>query len=176
VYRTLKEQRRKHMNNQETTETTETSEQETYEQAELRRQAEARAAWIQGLRDIADLFESKTEIPLPYNQWYNVWISSNDDTKEKMATIAKALAPCKKEYEGTDFSISRQFGPHHLSFNTSRDNVCERVVTGKQMVEARPSVYYPEVPAHEEDVVEWVCSPLLAASEPTAEEIESGGF
>ena len=89
------------------------------------------------------------------------YLRNNDDAKTKMAIIAKDFAPCEKEYTEDYFSLIRSFGPHTLSYFTSRSAVCTAKVVGKKMVEARPSSYFPEVPAHEEDIIEWECSPLL---------------
>ena len=124
---------------------------------------ETREQWLSGLEELVKLLRDKPELPLPETLYlYSYQCEhNNSDVKAKMATIAKAFVPCEKEYSENDFLLVRSFGPHTLRYYSTRSVVCTAKVVGKKMVEARPSSYYPEVPAHEEDVIEWECSPLL---------------
>ena len=133
---------------------------------------ETREQWLSGLEELVKLLRDKPELPLPvalclYNYQYDY---VNTNVKAKMATIAKAFAPCEKEYSEDNFLLIRSFGPHTLSYYSTRSAVCTAKVVGKKMVEARPSSYHPEVPAHEEDVIEWECSPLLETADEKSTE------
>ena len=132
-------------------------------QEQVLTEQETREQWFSGLEELVKLLRDKPELPLPtalcmyeYQFSYN-----NTDVKAKMATIAKAFTPCEKEYSKDNFLLTRSFGPHTLKYYSARSAVCTAKVVGKKIVEARPSSYCPEVPAHEEDVIEWECSPLL---------------
>ena len=132
-------------------------------QKQVLTEQEIREQWLTGLEELAKFLRGKPELPLPKALRTNEYqyLRNNDDAKTKMAIIAKDFAPCEKEYTEDYFSLIRSFGPHTLSYFTSRSAVCTAKVVGKKMVEARPSSYFPEVPAHEEDIIEWECSPLL---------------
>jgi hypothetical protein len=128
---------------------------------------ETREQWLSGLEELVKLLRDKPELPLPAALYLHSCQHeyNNTDVKAKMATIAKAFAPCEKEYSEDYFLLVRSFGPHTIKYFTSRSAVCTAKVAGKKMVEAKPSSYYPEVPAHEVDVIEWECSPLLETTD-----------
>jgi hypothetical protein len=126
---------------------------------------ETREQWLSGLEELVKLLRDKPELPLPSALGMYNYTCKDTDVKAKMATIAKAFAPCEKEYDKDEFLLVRHFGPHILTYYTSRSAVCTAKVVGKKLIEARPSTYYPEIPAHEEDVIEWECSPLLESAD-----------
>jgi len=141
-------------------------------QKQVLTEQEIREQWLTGLEELAKLLRDKPELPLPtaFRTCVYQYLRNNDDAKAKMAIIAKAFVPCEKKYTEDIFSLIRSFGPHTLSYFTLRSAVCTAKVVGKKMVKARPSCYIPEIPAHEEDVIEWECSPLLE----TADEESTG--
>lgn len=134
-----------------------------------------KADLIDGLRSLADWLETNPRVAdLPnFRPYVSEWIyeyakdengitnySEPDDelSRAKMRQILKALGSCKKDYSGSTFSLKKEFGPIRLAFQTSRETICRKVVTGSREV--------PEVvlPARTEEVVEWVCEdPLLAS-------------
>jgi hypothetical protein len=117
-----------------------------------------RAAFIEGLRQIADALENHTELRIPY---VGSIIHRVEDLGEMLA-VGKAFGG-KWEKNATDygdFQLIRRFSDDlQYTVYTARENVCTRVVTGtkhvpEKVVEARPASV---VPAHVEDVVEWHC-------------------
>jgi hypothetical protein len=122
----------------------------TAQMAETIREDQRRAAFVQGLRDLADFLTTHPTVPAPYSTTMNVFVN----TKEEIAAIAR-LATWGKTYNENWFSLSKAFGPVQLDVNTERSTVCRRVVVGKQIVPARE--------AQEVDVVEWVCDEAVLA-------------
>ena len=108
--------------------------------------------YADGLRAIADWFEAHPDVPTPDYPRIDV---SSAETKEEALVIARALGSCTKTYGDTTFTLAKDFGGIHLSFNFWRSAVCERRVIGVLHVPASST------PAHDEEIVEWECSPLL---------------
>src|SRR5207249_1104216 len=113
-----------------------------------------REKYIQGLRDIADFFESRPDLPIPdCGEDFHIWEKSLTTARER----GLQMSPCEKKYIGDSyFELLRQFGPHTVRCVWDRDDVCERVQVGTKHV--------PEyvVKAHDEPVYEWNCSkPIL---------------
>lgn len=97
-----------------------------------------------------------------------VQIGFDGDPAERLGRIASTLAigapfaSVRKEFEGNYAKVIRDFGATAIEAWATRDRVCERVVTGTEMVEiADPDAPKLQV---EREIVEWVCSPLLGAS------------
>ena len=112
--------------------------------------------WLDGLRAVADWFEFHPERIPPNHYGYQVPLFPGG--KRELAQLARELGKVEKIHGDDLFRVRRQFGPHRIDGVTSRAEVCTRVVTGTRMV--------PEevTPAHEEEIVEWVCDePLLAS-------------
>src|ERR1700681_592109 len=100
---------------------------------------------------IADWLEQHPEIELPYDaQCYSYFAAT---TKEAMVRLARTFGSCEKEYSTGLFSIKKQFGAISFEATCSREQVCERVVTGKREVPAQTIT----TAAHTEDIVEWRC-------------------
>lgn len=125
-----------------------------------------RARYIEGLRDVADLLESRPDLPLPLPETFSVFC----EDKETAAEWVRAFpGPKDKSVNGdeTHMIFGRQhdvFGPHGFNVWIARGQVCERVVTGtREITETVPAPDAPmvEVTRTVEDV-EWVCAPLLA--------------
>lgn len=149
------------------------------------------AEYADGLRQVADFLEAHPEIELPENtlNCYRLF------DKKVAAVVAAAMSKggrANKEWSDSLFTISREFGPITLKYMGTRSNICERVIVGKvavpeQKVPARPAEEAHTIPAHEEPLYEWRCTPLLmkpsyevegdapalTASEPLALEAEN---
>lgn len=141
--------------------------------AEMTEKAQKRTSFINSLREYATLLETHPEVPAPnYNQYFYM----HDCTKEQLAAAATAGIKAEKSYTDENFSLILRLGNRdrwssdiNLYFSTKREEVCERVVVGKKLVPEKiiPEQHTPSriEPAHEVDVVEWKCSPLLQDEE-----------
>jgi hypothetical protein len=116
----------------------------------------SREEYIQGLRDIADFFEARPDLPTPsFGESIFIWERSLENARER----GIQMAPCEKEHTDNYFHLVRKFGPHTLKVTWGRDDVCERVQVGTKHV--------PEevIPAHDEPIYEWDCTkPILGSS------------
>ncbi len=116
-------------------------------------EAEARARIVQGLRELASFLEAHPEVPTPYVGTQNAFVQ----TKEEIAAVAR-VGSWEKKWIDDWFSLDHAFsGDVKLSVNVARAQVCERVVTGKQIIPAQPE--------REIDVYEWHCDESLLAPE-----------
>lgn len=145
-----------------------------------------RAAYTQGLREIADWLDAHPEVPMPHlsstqtGKWEDVLsiFLVSGDQRAALATIARAMGEFEKVADGEDFRVVRRFGSIAVVAQADRDEVCERVVTATREEtvevpdpEALAAVPKVSVTRTVEDV-EWVCSPLLGRrSKPTQAEV-----
>jgi hypothetical protein len=138
---------------------------------------ERRAEYIKGLRMFADLLEQNPDtIPMPYacgegrdeNGRVSLWFhASAGDPRERMAAAARVF-PGKLNKEirhGEYFVLEGSLAGFHLAFTATRNDVCQRIVTGEREVTLKvpdPTVKVPLVEVTEtvEDVV-WKCPPSL---------------
>ena len=132
-----------------------------------------RDALVESLRKLADFLEDRgVEMPvnditlaatiyLPYYQRQTFEQLSAKEKKSITKQMVRILKPVKKDYQGTQLTISRQFGTKlNLRMSVAREVVCKAVKTGNKIVHA--AHYSPEIV---EEEVEWVCTdPLLNAS------------
>lgn len=148
-----------------------------------------RAAYIKGLRDLADAMEAHEEIPLPYGDQVRImWHSSRGDAREGLAAAAQVLPVARwdKEVSGKLpegytpwFNLTGVLGGEgglEIELTAPRDAVCTRVVKGTETREVEETVT-PAVTrtvVREVEVVEWECGPLLAPR-PAAELEPAGG-
>lgn len=148
-----------------------------------------RAEYIAGLRELADRLEKQLDLPLPTHGSIEWLLFSNTDLanpeldklaeqKLRAARIVKHLGGANKQPGGAQlFSFTRNLGgPAGLETRVSvhREAVCERVVTGTKKTKRwvkdpeqvdQVMVHIPEVEVEvEEEIVEWVCNPLLGES------------
>lgn len=120
---------------------------------------------VASLRELADFVERKglelPELDVSATAWPSdydptTWQTVEGRGRKIMRRVAKALAPCFKDYNGDYFSLARKFGVISLKITTSRNKVCERKVVGFKEIPERV------LPAMTEEVVEWVCTdPIL---------------
>lgn len=106
---------------------------------------------IKGLRAIADFYEHVPEnFPMPFWDGINTF-----PNKQDAPIIIKVLGRSDKKYFGDFVVLTKSLGSMSLNFLFDKREVCERIVIGIKDI--------PEkiIPAHEEDVVEWKCGPLL---------------
>lgn len=140
-----------------------------------------RAAYIEGLHQIADFLAEHPDVPLPHLGAYaegsnrpamSIYVYGHDP-RTKVASIVRAMtepgtAVQKRVKDSTQsYQVWREFGGLVLLATASRDEVCERVVVGTREVtveepdpEALAAVPTVSVTKVVEDV-EWVCAPLL---------------
>jgi hypothetical protein len=122
-----------------------------------------RQDFIDGLRELANIYEQKPWLEVPYQS--TMWIFTQD-APTFIQQIA-AFGSGAKKYSGEDI----EFIPNvllDLKVNCKREQICERKVVGKKLV---PEQYHPAhtTPAHEEEIVEWECRPVLAAAKAKVE-------
>lgn len=110
--------------------------------------------YVDGLRRLADWYEQHPGVQLPFQHHPTVYAYS---IKEDALAIASILGHSKKEFNGANFYLIKEFGEVKLRFYFSREAICERVVTGTKVI---PAVSYPE---RIEEIIEWKCHPLLEA-------------
>lgn len=138
--------------------------------------AERRAAYIAGLRALAEVLEARDEVPLPYDGYTSgitLHFLGGTDPRSAMAAVARAI-PCtwrKRIMDGKDvsyFELDGELAGLKLTLSALRDSVCERVVTGTREVtktvkdpEALAKVPEVEITETVEDV-RWECRAILA--------------
>jgi hypothetical protein len=135
---------------------------------------ERRAAYVSGLRKLADILERHPEVELPYTGTNGelTWILTGDSGhKAQQAAIARALpGTVRKGVRGDAFDLRGENDGLGVLVIADRDEVCERVVVGTETVtEERPDpealAALPTVTVTEErEVVEWRCGSLLSGA------------
>jgi hypothetical protein len=115
---------------------------------------------INGLRELCDFLAAHPELPVP--EW-GVTLQIYGQTKEDLVHAARETGrKWRKLYFGDTFELRANFtGDVSYGLNTKRDQVCERVVTGTEIVDV-PAIKARRAKKEEREVVQWVCSPLLA--------------
>src|SRR6185436_6909693 len=104
-----------------------------------------RAAFVQGLRDLAAFIETHPGVQCPRYHTFNVFLN----TREEVSQHARQ-ASWEKVYNDHWFSLRKEFGSDIiLDVNADRGTVCRRVVTGTRLIPAQE--------AHVVDEVQWVC-------------------
>lgn len=143
-----------------------------------------RAAYIQGLRAIADLLEANPALP-PFHggEWTDqLWFvaghgDTDDVARERLGILARAMGAARKEYHDDSpfhgFALVGSIHGFRVDVRAPREAVCTKVVIGTREVQ-RERVVAPAViqtPAVVEIVTEtvedfeWVCDgSILGAS------------
>lgn len=110
-----------------------------------------------GLRELADWLD-ENEGALPDSNLSELMVNVWCRDKDEFLTAARSLAGRREKIADDHyFTVRRSFGPVHVDVYTARSEVCRRVVVDR--IERAEVV----LPAHVEEVVEWVCDePILA--------------
>lgn len=117
-----------------------------------------RAAYIRGLRNLANLLAANPDLALPQsgrssvNPLYTV-LSRYTSQREQLAAWLRHMAGTTSVVDGPDCRVRGTVGDLHVTLVADRDAVCQRVVVGAWQVAGQD--------ASMEDV-EWVCPPLAA--------------
>lgn len=115
--------------------------------------------YAQCLRRIAVVYEDNPDIKQPYEGvdspwWIFTW------NAEDFARTVLAFGKGNKRFGNDELLFIPDVGLQ-LQMRCQRDQVCDRKVVGTRHV---PEKVIPAqvIPAHEEDIVEWDCKPILA--------------
>ena len=125
-----------------------------------------RQDFIDGLRELADIYERKPWLEVPYSS--TMWIFTHE--AETFVQQIAAFGNGAKKYVGEDI----EFIPNiilDLKVNCKREQICERKVIGKKLVQEK-HIAAQVIPEHEEEIVEWECRPVLAAAKAKAQSME----
>ena len=118
---------------------------------------------IAALREIADLLEAHPEMT-----WWmsDLSIMVCTDTREDVATFARAVGSTKKQELNRDTLILRHCTPSggELWARVQKESVCEKIVT-KKTLPPEPERIVPALPEREVEEVSWKCGSILAAAE-----------
>jgi hypothetical protein len=135
-------------------------------------ETDTRAEYVAGLRALADLLEANTDVPVPTygaDRWQPIrWVITGESAAEQKAAIAAVVRAvggtwAKRSTGKNDdlFTFDGRLAGLYLDILTHRETVCRRVVTGTREVTATIPPATKEVTVTE-DIVEWICEPLLA--------------
>lgn len=125
-----------------------------------------RSDFIAALRKMLDVYERNPDLPAPYP---NVsWIFTFE--AEDFIKAVQAFGSGMKRFDGDDLEFHPDPCADLIRVNCKREQICERKVVGKRLV---PEKVIPAqtIPAHEEEIVEWDCKPILAKRRPETVEI-----
>lgn len=120
---------------------------------------------IDGIRNLANFLEANPQLPRNYGEVR--LLTFPDD----LAEAAKGMGFLEKKTAGAYFSLVKRFGQDvSFEFLKSREQVCERVVTGTKVIPAKEAYLVPAEPEKTVEVFEWKCpdSILEAAAEAHA--------
>lgn len=111
---------------------------------------------VAGLRQLADWLEANPDVPV--TKYDQVGVVAFGSGKAEAGAVALAAPKMDKRYTSGLFEGSVKFaGNVRYEINIAREQVCTKRVVGTKHVE---EVTYP---AHDEDVVEWDCTPILGS-------------
>ncbi len=123
---------------------------------------------IANLRKVADWFEDHPKAVIPYSLRGGLFMARLSDEPTERAEELRALGSFTKVFDNDgDFRATVMIGPIKLQWYTQRENVCTKRVVGTKIVPERyveGTASYVE-PEHEEEIVEWDCSSVLAPEE-----------
>lgn len=134
-----------------------------------------REKWIAGVRALADFYEAHPDLPVSVSSIQLCVFPKLEEMRKYVAIFGKA----KKDVLGDSYFILNKvfYEDSHQSIyiqaTWEREQVCERVVTGRKKVMQKVQVKPPETIEVETEVetFEWKC-PKVAA--PPAELVEGG--
>jgi hypothetical protein len=117
-----------------------------------------RTDYINALRRIADVYQVNPDLEAPAYIPAS-WVFAA--TPEAFIRYVRAFGGGGKEFKGEDLEFTPEYCGDIIKINCKREQICERKVVGSRHV---PEKIIPAqiVPAHEEEIVEWDCKPILA--------------
>ena len=102
---------------------------------------------VEGLRSFADFLEHNPDFIVDRETLFMVFAFRKSN--EEFYEMAKRMGPVTKSGDDKYFNVERTFGPMvKLHLTISRERVCEKVVTVKEV-----------------EVTEWKCLPILEMAE-----------
>jgi hypothetical protein len=124
--------------------------------------------YVTFLRELADFYEAHPLVPeVSIYRWVSggqVWLDKTDGKE-----ILRSIGSFNKEFSDDKLLAKKTIGGRVITFFVEREAVCTARVVGTKHVEETvvPSSYTPEqvIAAHDEDVVEWDCEPVLGPVE-----------
>jgi|SRR5215469_6219335 len=118
---------------------------------------------ISSLRQLADWYEAHPELPVPYELEQPMFVFLYHLDAEQVRKVLREIGEFKKVYaepSPDDFDAHKSIGNLTLRFHARRETVCKPRVVGKRTIE-RQVIPERVIEAHEEEVVEWDCEPIL---------------
>lgn len=126
----------------------------------------------ENLHAAADLIAAHPDLPQPYIassssgrislDWF---LNGRENAKANAAAVVRAIdggwTRGEADYSGPLATWTQERDGLDLNVQVSREEVCERIVTGTKTVTIPAKPAEPERVV-EQDVVEWRCEPLLA--------------
>ena len=117
-----------------------------------------RKDYTAALRRVADVLDAHPELD---HEIYPsaAWVFCHEPAD--FVRYVRAFGAGGKEFKGEDLEFAPEYCGEVFRVNCKREQICERKVVGRRQV---PERRIPEqvIPAHEEDIVEWDCKPVLA--------------
>lgn len=131
--------------------------------------------FVKSLRLLADWYEQHPELPLPYELGNPMFVFLYGKTEDRVKEILREIGSFEKVFDEPskgDFSAVKTIGEFKLKFHTSREMVCTPRVVGTRLVEREVIPAQPKrvIEAHEEEIVEWDCHPILEQAATTVNE------
>ena len=117
--------------------------------------------FVRDLRLMADVLEAHPEFGTPCGYLTVSIFPHANNPKLHAATAIRSLGNVNKIYDGEDFRLEKKVGMHTLWLWYQRQEICQRVVIGRELVPAQPERVIAATPEHEREIVEWACSPVL---------------
>ena len=119
------------------------------------------AEFATGLRALAYFYDTHPALP-QLEMPYSTYVGTGEYAKQCLQAIARSVPTTIKEYtdEGLFYLICDFGGNVIVKFFTGRASVCEKKVVGTRIIPAKHVDAHDEE-AREEQIVEWICTPLL---------------
>jgi hypothetical protein len=124
------------------------------------------AAYVSGLRQLADFLEAHPDLGVPVETRFNVFPSPPDDEiRAHAARTCHILGKVKKEEYNDSIQLVGDVAGFTFLAWYNREQICERVEIGRKIVPATPriekTIIEEAVAEHEEVVYGWKCQPIL---------------